>query len=173
MTDPQTGAAYDITRVAKYGKDAYGYRKRNGYFQFGTDGIPETVRHAHSMIAVDIIRRRTGAKMHWVGMTYGRRGMDAANWGMTAAKGSNWNRDGFVRGDVWGWDSAIIVESERILRDANGTVSSTAQRVIKKAEEKMESAGTNRALASAFMESQIAHGSLRTVATHLGELLAV
>lgn len=173
MTDPQTGAAYDINRVAKYGKDAYGYRKRNGYFQFGTDGIPENVRHPHSMIAVDIIRRRTGAKMHWVGMTYGRRGMDCTNWGMTAAKGSNWKRDGFVRGDVWGWDSAIIVESERILRDANGTVSSTAQRVIKKAEEKMESAGNNRALATAFMESQIAHGSLRTVATHLGELLAV
>ena len=173
MTDPQTGATYDITRVAKYGKDSYGYRKRNGYFQFGTDGIPETVRHAHSMIAVDIIRRRTGAKMHWVGMTYGRRGMDASNWGMTAAKGSNWKRDGFVRGDVWGWDSAIIVESERILRDANGTVSSTAQRVISKAEEKMEKAGNNRALATAFMESQIAHGSLRTVATHLGELLAV
>ena len=173
MTDPVTGAAYDINRVVKYGKDSGGWRKRDGYFQFGTEGIPDTVRHPHSMIAVDIIRRRTASKIHWVGMVYARRSVEGSHYGMVPAKGSNWKRDGFIRGDVWGWDSAIIVNSERILRDANGTVSSTAQRVIAKAEEKMVNAGSTRALATAFMESQIAHGSLRSVATHLGELLAV
>ena len=174
LTDHRTGASYDLNRVQKWTKDQHGYRKSNGYFQFGTDGIPETVGNPHSMIAVDIVRRRTGAKMHWVGLVggYGSRSVEPSRYSMKC-NSSNWKRDGFIRGDVWGWDSAIVVNSDRILRDSNGTVSNTAQSMLDKAESKMDSASTKGALAKAFMETQIAHGSLRTVATHLGELLAV
>ena len=174
LTDHRTGAAYDLNRVQKWGKDAYGYRKSHGYFQFGTNGIPNTVVNPHSMIAVDIIRRRTGAKMHWVGLVAGgsRRTLEPSRYSMKC-DASNWKRDGFIRGDVWGWDSAIVVDADRILRDSNGTVSTTAQSMLNKAESKMDNAATKGALAKAFMETQIAHGSLRTVATHLGELLAV
>jgi hypothetical protein len=88
-------------------------------------------------------------------------------------KTNEWKRDGFVRGDVWGWDSAIVVDSDRFHRDANGEISQNAQSVLDKAESKMDSASTKGALAKAFMESQMAHGALRTVATHIGEHLAV
>jgi hypothetical protein len=52
-------------------------------------------------------------------------------------------------------------------------VSRTAQQFLDKAEERMDNASTKGALAKAFMETQIAQGSLRTVATHIGECLAV
>lgn len=173
LTDPRTGAAYDLNRVTKWGKDTYGYRKRNGYFQFGDAGIPDRCEYPHAMIAVDIIRRRTGAKMHWIGLASGyRRNMEPSRYGMVC-KTHDWKRDGFMRGDVWGWDSAIVVDSDRFHRDANGEVSQIAQTAITKAESKMDSAATKGALAKAFMETQIAHGSLRTVATHIGEYLAV
>ena len=173
LTDARTGMSYDLNRVQKWTKDEYGYRKHGGYFNFGTNGIPDTVRCPHAMIAVDIIRRRTGAKMHWIGLAaHTRRGVDPSNYGMVC-KTNEWKRDGFVRGDVWGWDSAIIVDADRFQRDANGDISRNAQSVLDKAEQKMDAAATTNALAKAFMETQIAHGALRTVATHIGEHLAV
>jgi hypothetical protein len=172
ISDPRTGATYDLQRVRKFGTDEHGYRKNMGYFQFGTEGIPDIVDRPHAMVAVDIVRRRTGSKVHWIGLTSHRKTLDPANYGMKC-KSHNWKRDGFVRGDVWGWDSAVIVDADRFLREANGEVSNTAQRFIDNAEQKMDSARTNGALAKAFMESQIAQGSLRTVATHIGECLAV
>jgi len=173
LTDERTGAAYDLNRVTKYGKDAYGYRSHMGYFNFGTNGIPDTVRHPQCMIAVDILRRRTGSKVHWIGLVgYSRRGIEPSHYGMVC-KTNEWKRDGFLRGDVWGWDSAIIVDADRFSRDANGEISRNAQDAITKAESKMDTAKTNNSLAKAFMETQIAHGALRTVASHIGEYLAV
>ena len=172
IADPRTGATYDLSRLRKYTKDEYGYRKFAGYFQFGSEGIPETVQHPHAMIAADIIRRRTGAKIHWIGLTTHRKSIDPSHYGMVC-KDNNWKRDGFIRGDVWGWDSAIVVDADRFLREANGEVSRTAQQFLDKAEERMDAASTKGALAKAFMETQIAQGSLRTVATHIGECLAV
>lgn len=173
LTDHRTGAAYDLNRVTKWTKDEHGYRKHGGYFNFGTNGIPNTVSNPHAMIAVDIVRRRTGAKMHWIGLVGNtRRAIDPTRWGMVC-KTNEWKRDGFVRGDVWGWDSAIIVDADRFQRDGNGEISINAQNALDKAESKMDNATTKNALAKAFMESQMAHGALRTVATHIGEYLAV
>lgn len=173
ITDERTGAAYDLNRVRKYTKDKYGYRKLAGYFQFGTDGIPDTARNPQCMIAVDMVRRRTGSKVHWIGLVaHSRRAIDPSHYGMVC-KTNEWKRDGFIRGDVWGWDSAIIVDADRFSRDANGEISRTAQEAITKAESKMDNAKTNGSLAKAFMETQIAHGALRTVANHIGEYLAV
>jgi hypothetical protein len=173
ITDERTGAAYDLNRVRKYTKDQYGYRKLAGYFQFGTNGIPDTARNPQCMIAVDIVRRRTGSKVHWIGLVaHSRRAIDPSHYGMVC-KTNEWKRDGFIRGDVWGWDSAIIVDADRFSRDANGEISRTAQEAITKAESKMDNAKTNGSLAKAFMETQIAHGALRTVANHIGEYLAV
>ena len=173
LTDDRTGASYDLNRIQKWTKDEHGYRKRNGYFTFGTNGIPETVSHPQSMIAVDMIRRRTGSKVHWIGLVgYSRRGIEPSRYNMVC-KTNEWKRDGFIRGDVWGWDSAIVVDAERFQRDANGDVSQSAQTALDKAESKMDNAATKGALAKAFMETQIAHGALRTVANHIGEYLAV
>jgi hypothetical protein len=120
-----------------------------------------------------MIRRRTGSKVHWIGLVgYSRRGVEPSRYNMVC-KTNEWKRDGFIRGDVWGWDSAIVVDADRFQRDANGDVSQSAQTALDKAESKMDNAATKGALAKAFMETQIAHGALRTVANHIGEYLAV
>jgi hypothetical protein len=175
LTDPVTGAAYDMNAVQRHTKDANGFRQRDGFYQFGGMAIPKGHSgHLHSLIAVDIVRRRTGARMHWVGLRYtGGRGTVTGEYYNMTCKNANWKRDGYITGSVWGWDTAIVVDADRILRDANGTVSNTAQRILQKANDKMDNAGSNRTLANAFIESQMAQGSLRTVATHIGEFLAV
>jgi hypothetical protein len=176
LTDPVTGAAYDMNAVQRNTKDVNGYRQRDGFYQFGCMDIPKGHSgHLHSLIAVDIVRRRTGARMHWVGLRYtgGGRVKVTPEYYAMKSKNADWKRDGYIAGTVWGWDTAIVVDADRILRDANGTVSSNAQRILQKANDKMDNAGSNRTLANAFIESQMAQGSLRTVATHIGEFLAV
>ena len=176
LTDPVTGAAYDMNAVQRNTKDVNGYRQRDGFYQFGCMDIPKGHSgHLHSLIAVDIVRRRTGSRMHWVGLRYtgGGRVKVTPEYYAMKSKNADWKRDGYIAGTVWGWDTAIVVDADRILRDANGTVSSNAQRILQKANEKMDNAGSNRTLANAFIESQMAQGSLRTVATHIGEFLAV
>jgi hypothetical protein len=74
---------------------------------------------------------------------------------------------------VAGWDSAVVIDASRFVRESNGEVGSTARNLMDKADEKMEKATTNRALTTAFIDSQIAQGSLRTVANIVGEYLAV
>jgi hypothetical protein len=165
LDDPQTGASYDLRRVRPH----YG----SEYCRYGSVTVPEGVNHHHSMIAVDMVRRRTGSKVHWIGLAAQRKnGINPQDYGMKC-KDNNWKRDGFIRGTVWGWDSAIVVHSDRFLRSSNGEVSKTAQTFLDAAEERMDNAHTKGALAKAFMESQTAHGSLRTVANHIGEYLAV
>ena len=165
MSDPMTGASYDVNRVqGKSGKHyTYGSVSFNAH-----EG-----RNHTTQVALDILRRRTGCKIHWIGLTERSRAISPENYGMTAAKGSNWKRDGFIRGTVAGWDSAVIVNAERFLRNTDGSVSSTAQKFLNAAEDKMDNATTKSTLANAFMESQIAQGSLRTVASMIGDYLAV
>ena len=97
IADERTGASYDLNRVRKLETSSNGYRHYKGYFQFGTEGIPETVRAPHAMIAVDIVRRRTGSKVHWIGLVSSRRGVDPASYGMVC-KTNEWKRDGFKIG---------------------------------------------------------------------------
>jgi hypothetical protein len=134
MSDPVTGASYDVNRVQ--GKSGKHYAYGNVVFG-GQEG-----RNHTTQIALDILRRRTGCKIHWIGLTERSRAISPENYGMTAAKGSNWKRDGFIRGAVAGWDSGVIVNAERFLRNTDGSVSSTAQKFLSAAENKMDNATT-------------------------------
>jgi len=164
MNDPVTGASYDVQRVQN---------KKGKYYTYGNVVFTGEGRNYTTQVALDILRRRTGSKIHWIGLTERSRAIHAENYGMTAAKGSNWKRDGFIRGAVTGWDSAVIVNAERFLRNTDGSVSATAQKFLTAAESKMDNAATKSTLANAFMETQIAQGSLRTVASIIGDYLAV
>ena len=175
LMDSQTGASYDLNAIYKRGeKNKYGYSTQTEEIhQFGSVAISPK-GHTHSMIAVDIIRRRTGSQVHWIGLNDGHsRNISAERFNMTAAPKSDWKRDGFIRGAVAGWDSAVVIDASRFVRESNGEVGSTARNLMDKADEKMEKATTNRALTNAFIDSQIAQGSLRTVANIVGEYLAV
>jgi hypothetical protein len=170
MSDPITGASYDIYRVNRKDHGSYNYgnvvfdMNQNAYSYYGRDQY--TTR-----IALDILRRRTGTKIHWIGLTTGKR-VTPESYQMVS-KTANYKRDGFIRGTVAGWDSAVVVNAERFLRNSDGTVANTAQKVLDDAEDRMDTAKSKRELQTAFMESQIAAGSLRTVASIVGEYLAV
>ena len=167
MSDPVTGASYDIQRVQ---------RKDHGSYTYGN--VVFTVGDAYygrdeytTRIALDILRRRTGSKIHWIGLTTAPRATPESY--RMVSKAHNYKRDGFIRGAVAGWDSAVVVNAERFLRNTDGSVAITAQKVINAAENRMDAAKSKRELQNAFMESQIAAGSLRTVASIVGEYLAV
>lgn len=167
MSDPDTGASYDINRVSR--KDGGVYTYGNVVFSvndnyYGRDEY--TTR-----IALDILRRRTGCKIHWIGLTMSKR-VTPESYRMVS-KTANYKRDGFIRGEVAGWDSAVVVNAERFLRNSDGSVAMTAQKVLNEAEDRMDAAKSKRELQNAFMDSQIAAGSLRTVASIVGEYLAV
>ena len=166
LTDPRTGASYDLHRARK---GAWG---TDGSHAFGSVHFGNNTNRA--MIAVDTLRRRTGCRVHWIGLI-DRITMPGPIDGMVYDKGGEgtWKREGYVSGKCVGWDSATIVEATRFTRNYNGGVSDRMKKVLDKAEQKMENAKTDRALASAFIDSQIAKGSLRSLSNVIGEFLAV
>jgi len=168
MSDPITGASYDIQRVDR--KDHGSYTYGNVVFTVSQNAYYGRDQYT-TRIALDILRRRTGTKIHWIGLTTGKR-VTPESYQMVS-KTANYKRDGFIRGTVAGWDSAVVVNAERFLRNSDGTVANTAQKVLDAAEDRMDAAKSKRELQSAFIDSQIAAGSLRTVASIVGEYLAV
>ena len=166
LTDPRTGASYDLHRARK------GPWNTDGSYTFGSVDFGNNTNRA--MIAVDVLRRRTGCRVHWIGLI-DRITMPGPIDGMVYDKGGEgtWKREGYVSGKCVGWDSATIVEATRFTRNYNGGVSDRMKKVLDKAEQKMENAKTDRALASAFIDSQIAKGSLRSLSNVIGEFLAV
>lgn len=164
MHDPQTGASYDVKRV---------YNSQNGtWYEYGNVRTAEGSTQQRSLhFSIDILRRRTGSKIHWIGLARGKR-MRPEDYRMCPAKNHNWKRDGFVRGNVMGWNSAIIVNADRFLRQANGDLDSTTSEVAKEAKLRMNSARSKREILNAFVDSQLITGSLRNVAVFVGEHLA-
>jgi len=167
MSDPTTGASYDIQRVQRKDGGAYTY----GNVVFSVNDAYYGRDEYTTRIALDILRRRTGCKIHWIGLTTAPRATPESY--RMVSKAHNYKRDGFIRGAVAGWDSAVVVNAERFLRNTDGSVAITAQKVINAAEDRMDAAKSKRELQNAFMDSQIAAGSLRTVASIVGEYLAV
>ena len=168
MSDPVTGASYDIQRVSR--KDHGSYTYGNVVFSVNDNAYYGRDEYT-TQIALDILRRRTGSKIHWIGLTTATRATPESY--RMVSKAHNYKRDGFIRGTVAGWDSAVVVNAERFLRNTDGSVAITAQKVLNAAENRMDAAKSKRELQSAFIESQIAAGSLRTVASIVGEYLAV
>ena len=107
MDDPMTGESYDIRQVnRKWTKEnPFGNR-----WSFGSIKVP-TDAHDHGVwIACDILRRRTGSKIHWIGLRDSGR---STHHGVRESRNSNWKRDGFVRGSASGFDSVVILNANR------------------------------------------------------------
>ena len=105
---------------------------------------------------------------------------------MKPAPRSDWRRDGFVRGAVLGFDSAIIVASERF--DSTGGYNhyaskkfhgrgaptpSSIRAAVTDQLDKASKMGSKIGLKNGFMASRSLDGGLRIVATSIGERLAV
>ena len=173
LDDPQTGRSYDMKRV--YKRDEHGC-PTNEYHQFGntpTKCSAYTPYIRHMQIAVDVLRARTGCRVHWIGLTTRASQPEPRDYGMTVTGKPNWKRDGYMRGACGNWDTAVVVDASRFLRSGTGRLSERMENTIRKAEEKMENAKTDRALATAFIDAQVAQGSLRSLSTIIGEYIAV
>jgi hypothetical protein len=174
LDDPQTGRSYDMKRV--YKRDAQGC-PANEYHQFGNTPTKCNNSYSpyirHMQIAVDVLRARTGCRVHWIGLTTRASQPEPKDYGMTVTGKPNWKRDGYMRGECGNWDTAVVVDASRFLRSGTGRLSERMENTIRKAEEKMENAKTDRALATAFIDSQVAQGSLRSLSTIIGEYIAV
>jgi len=173
MSDPLTGASYDINLIKKKGVH-YGtyYTYGNVVFDTKDAGGVGYIRDWYNIrIALDVLRRRTGCKIHWIGLVTSRT-INPKSYNISITS-NNYSRDGFVRGTVAGWDSAVLINAERFQRNSDGSVAWRSQKLLSSAQSKLNSAKSKREIQSAFMNSQIAAGSLRTVANIVGEYLAV
>lgn len=173
LTDEKTGASYDIRRcTSRTSTMESGYSHTQfGNFRAKTESGYSMAQMKHHMeFCLDILRRRTGTKIHWIGLTDG--GCVSRSAEMKEDKTSNMKRDGYCTGVVAGWDSSVVINSQRFSRDSSGAISDKSQHIIKEAESKLNVAVTKKQLTNAFMDTQMAHASLRSLATIIGEYLA-
>ncbi len=185
LDDPMTGCSYDLTSKCKnethteqHAREQAGGARQ--MWEFGTIRVPELATCRFVWIACDILRRRTGSQVHWIGLVSGNKACPSGRRGMRPAIRSDWRRDGFVRGTVAGFDSAIIVASERF--DSTGgythysrnTPSTQSLRAnVTDQLDRASKQGSKIGLKKGFMASRSLDGGLRIIASSIGERLAV
>ena len=130
-----------------------------------------TVQSTSVWIACDIIRKRTGTAVHWIKLHWSKGSPVLQIKGAKELPNGNWKRDGFVRCEVDGFDTAIIVDQNRIARQQNGEIGYSAQGMLETVTKNMNTAKSKTELQKAFIANQSAIGSLKSVATIIGETL--
>ena len=165
MQDPQTGVSYDIDTHYCTGADG-----KYGSFQRGTVRW-ENPYNASVCAAIDILRRRTGSKVHWIGLTE-RQSTNVPHMGgfVPSAKGNNWSRDGFARGTACGFDTAVVAVAARFGDAGNNA---WIERQMHKMDEKIDAAKSARTLVTAVVNKQAMANSMRSLSTIIGEYLAL
>ena len=191
LDDPMTGCSYDLTSKCKNETSTEQYAREQAnqpraMWEFGNIRVPEAAQSRFVWIACDILRRRTGSQVHWIGLVSGNKACPSGRRGMHPDRRSDWRRDGFVRGAVLGFDSAIIVASERFdstggynhyhnsSRSSRGSQTpSSIRAAVTDQLDKASKMGSKIGLKNGFMASRSLDGGLRIVATSIGERLAV
>ena len=164
LEDAVTGASYDLRD--SYYHDANGKHQRmsRGSVQWKAEPANRSVA-----IAIDALRRRTGSKVHWIGLTDRVSRTVPCMGGFEADADANWSRDGYARGTAASWDTAVVAAACRFGDSRNA---SWIEKAMDKMDEKIESAKTTRTLFNAVVEKQAMTNSLRSLATIIGEFLA-
>ncbi len=190
LDDPMTGCSYDLTSKCKNETSSEQYAREQAggarpMWEFGNIKIPESASCRFVWIACDILRRRTGSQVHWIGLVSGNKACPSGRRGMKPATRSDWRRDGFVRGTVAGFDSAIIVASERFdstggynhysspSRRGQSPTPSSIRTAVTEQLDKASKQGSKIGLKKGFMASRSLDGGLRIIASSIGERLAV
>jgi hypothetical protein len=191
LDDPMTGCSYDLTSKCKNETSAEQHARDQAggarpMWEFGNIRVPESASCRFVWIACDILRRRTGSQVHWIGLVSGNKACPSGRRGMKPAIRSDWRRDGFVRGTVAGFDSAIIVASERF--DSTGGYNhystpsrrghpnptpSSIRTAVNDQLDKASKVGSKIGLKKGFMAARSLDGGLRIIASSIGERLAV
>jgi len=164
MEDAVTGVSYDLDTHWEY----EGMTSKQ--FQRGSVRWDKPY-NASVCAAIDILRRRTGSKVHWIGLSE-RSGATVPSMGgfVPDAKGNNWSRDGYARGRAGGFDTAVIAAAARFGGAGND---SWLNKQLDKMDEKIDGAKTARTLVTAVVNKQAMANSMRSLATIIGEYLAL
>jgi len=110
MDDPMTGESYDIRKTRRNG---YTGGERNEW-TFGSRKAPKDIRSEQVWIAGDILRRRTGSKIHMICLGDGS--MYGGAHSRTSLAVTMWRRDGFYIDTAPGYDSFVQVNSRRFMK---------------------------------------------------------
>ena len=164
--DAATGASYDVTSARYYDENGKGSRMRRGRVQFD-----DTVHNLSVAAAIDRLRRRTGSRVHWIGLheSHGTTIPSMSDFKVDT-KRTNWSRDGYARGTASGFDTAVIVAAARFGGAGNDQ---WIEKQLSKADEKIESAKTGKGLLNAVVNKQAMANSVRSLSTLIGEYLAL
>jgi hypothetical protein len=164
MEDAVTGVSYDIENHSDY--DGATYK------QFERGSVRwENPYNRSVCAAIDILRRRTGSKVHWIGLTERASNTIPSMGGFVPdIKGNNWSRDGYARGRAGGFDTAVIAAAARFGGAGNDV---WINKQLDKMDEKIEGAKTARTLVTAVVNKQAMANSMRSLATLIGEYLAL
>ena len=164
IEDPVTGASYDLWNTQYRDADGKTQTMRRGTVNW------ETASNRSVCIAIDALRRRTGSKVHWIGLTASQRNAAPSGMGgFVPSEDADWARDGYARGTAAGWDTAVMAAACRFGGKGNNWV----EQQLEKMDQKIEGAKTNRNLVTAVVNKQAMTNSLRSLATLIGEFIAV
>jgi len=134
-------------------------------------------------IARDMIRRRTGAGIHWIGLSTNAKRSTMPSF--VEADGSAYSRDGYARGRAAGWDSAVVARSSDFCVLTNSSeIEARSQKSRADAFDRILSDGfktAKRTASGGFSVSAVkslagaiaVRNSAKTVATIIGEVVAV
>ena len=164
IEDPTTGASYDLWNTQYRDADGKTQTMRRGSVNW------EAAANRSVCIAIDALRRRTGCKVHWIGLSGStRKTAPSGMGGFVPFEDSNWGRDGFARGTAAGWDTAVMAASCRF----GGAGNNWIEKQLEAMDDKIEGAKTSRTLVNAVVDKQAMTNSLRSLATIIGEFIAV
>lgn len=165
MQDAVTGVSYDLDVHSEYTADGKYKNFQRGSVRWDNPYNPSVCA------AIDILRRRTGSKVHWIGLT-SRQSTTPPSMGgfVPSTKGNNWSRDGYVRGTAGSFDTAVIAAAARFGGAGND---SWINKQLDKMDEKIDGAKTARTLVTAVVNKQAMANSMRSLATIIGEYLAL
>lgn len=181
LRDATTGIAYSFIRNTHGSDTARGLEASmntcpdTGYFSlpctWGCEGRA-------GWVARDIMRRRTGARIHWMGLSHCGRMQ-----GFTPGADANFKRDGYARGTCPGWDTAVIARAEdfaMVTNDADVvTEQQTAQRktVDRMLTDALTRRNANGTVSASAMKTIAAAAAVRNAAKNasalIGEIIAV
>ena len=165
MQDAVTGVSYDLDVHSEYTADGQYKNFQRGSVRW------DNPYNASVCAAIDILRRRTGSKVHWIGLTSRQNATPPSMGGFVpSAKGNNWSRDGYVRGTAGSFDTAVIAAAARFGGAGND---SWINKQLDKMDEKIDGAKSTRTFVTAVVNKQAMANSMRSLATIIGEYLAL
>jgi hypothetical protein len=187
LRDASTGVAYSL--MSGYRDDhrtqdaAYNTCPDTSYLEMTVSNWGRGRDSRLGWIGRDMIRRRTGAAIHWIGLSTNAKRSHMS--GFVEALGSAYSRDGYARGTAVGWDSAVVAragdfrsltnDSETVIDDLEANRAAKFDNLLEgmRTAKRTASGGFSAAAVKSLASAMAMRNSAKTVATIIGEVVAV